>query len=83
MVSQTPSAPRMKDNPLPKESSKGMAPLAGTAWAAVASSIVDMMHDAGYGVEMWTAISNKAIHILSFGFVDDYGVYTTRPNNTV
>ena len=46
----------------------------GAAWAAVASSLVDMMYEAGYGVEIWTAISNKAIHILSFGFVDDYNL---------
>ena len=25
----------------------------GAAWAAVASSLVDMMHEAGYGVEIW------------------------------
>ena len=76
------ATPKMKGNLPHRESYKVSNGASGAAWAAVASSLVDMMYEAGYGVEIWTAISNKAIHILSFGFVDDYNLLVaSRPED--
>jgi len=40
-------------------------------WSAICAGLVNAMKKAGFGYTTWTAISQKALEILCFAFVDD------------
>ena len=44
---------------------------AGTGWAAISTVLVEVMKSHGYGFKDWNAISQEAIDLVSFQFVDD------------
>jgi hypothetical protein len=44
---------------------------AGTGWQAISSVLVEMLKTAGFGLELWSAISQEAIKLACFQFVDD------------
>ena len=54
---------------------------AGTGWTAISSVIVDMMKSAGFGLDLWSAISREAIRLVCFNFVDDSSLMLGGPTN--
>jgi hypothetical protein len=45
--------------------------LAPSAWAAISTPLIAMVKRAGYGLQLYTAISSTLIWFLCFSFVDD------------
>ena len=46
----------------------GAAP---AGWSAITAILVDCMRSEGYGYEAWAPISQRAMTLVCFGFVDD------------
>ena len=53
----------------------------GTGWQVISSIIVDIMREAGFGLELWSAISKEAIRFVCFNFVDDATLTQGGPTN--
>mmetsp|Transcript_35837 Transcript_35837/g.55132 ORF Transcript_35837/g.55132 Transcript_35837/m.55132 type:complete len:146 (-) Transcript_35837:62-499(-) len=41
-------------------------------WAVVSSPLLDIRRQAGYGYKIIGGVSKQALHIVSFGYVDDF-----------
>ena len=68
----------------------GLPPLMGllqgngaamAGYALIAATIVDMMKEAGFGMDMWSPISKRVIKLLSFQMVDDATIVHGGPTN--
>ncbi len=45
--------------------------MAGLSWLAVGSTIVEAMQRLGFGYKTWSLISNRAVELACYAFVDD------------
>ena len=46
----------------------GVAP---TAWAVISTVLINMMHTAGFGIQLCTGLSLTMIAFICYAFVDD------------
>jgi hypothetical protein len=51
-----------------------------TGWVAVSTPLINMLKTAGFGVQIFSAITKTALRFLGFSFVDDTDVVHTAPS---
>ena len=56
--------------------------LGPTLWALISTKLLQMMHSAGYGVSITSALTKTIISLAGFAFVDDADLFCARPTST-
>ena len=56
--------------------------LGPTLWALISSKLLQMMHEAGHGVRITSALTSTIISLVGFAFVDDTDLFCAGTSST-
>eukprot|EP00549_Striatella_unipunctata_P003481 CAMPEP_0118705436 /NCGR_PEP_ID=MMETSP0800-20121206/19865_1 /TAXON_ID=210618 ORGANISM="Striatella unipunctata, Strain CCMP2910" /NCGR_SAMPLE_ID=MMETSP0800 /ASSEMBLY_ACC=CAM_ASM_000638 /LENGTH=96 /DNA_ID=CAMNT_0006607587 /DNA_START=59 /DNA_END=352 /DNA_ORIENTATION=+ len=51
-------------------------------WTVISTTLLNMLREANFGLQIHCSLDQKPIHIVSFGYVDDFDLIQSGQNAT-